>query len=118
MVGFIIAISLILFGCYLMYRETFEGLGVLICLFSLIFLFFHIAGICFKSFEYERFLSKRVAIQETLKSARKTKNNIELMSIANELIEHNKELAEIKFKNNTLFGVYIDDKFMNLKPIK
>jgi hypothetical protein len=118
MTGFIIAIILILFGCYLMYRETFEGIGLLIILFSLFFLIIHTYFICFRNFEFEKFLSKRIAIEETLKSARKTKNNIELMSITNELIEHNKELAEIKFMNNTLSDVYIDDRFMYLKPIK
>lgn len=118
MIGYIISISLIALSCYLLYREKIEGIAILLFAFSLGFLIFHTYCICTRSYDYEVFLTKRKAIEETLIEARKNKNNIELTSVIKEVIDFNKELNEIQYKNTTIFDVYIDDRFNNLKKLK
>lgn len=70
------------------------------------------------NYRYEMHIAERNSFIESLKVARLNKNSIELAAISKDIIEYNKDLAVTKFENQGLFDCYIDDRFMDLKPIK
>ena len=61
---------------------------------------------------------ERNSFIESLEIARSNKNSIELAAISKDIIKYNKDLAVMKYKNEGFMDCYIDDRFMDLKPIK
>lgn len=100
---------------YIMY----DFYGFVICLIFGTWLIIHIVGMAKASYEYELFVQRRNAFEQTLNSARENGNQYETAAIVKEVAEWNTTLATEKFYNKTAwFDQYIDDRIETLEPIK
>jgi len=118
MVGLIIGLLIFVIGLLLLIFLHWEFLGTLFCVLSFVFILFHTPTWLLAERKYELTVIERNSIIETLEVARAKENNLELASITKEIIEFNKELAMWQYNNSTELDCYIDDRIMNLKPIK
>ena len=115
----IVIIALFILGIYLKGHPWYEFTG-----FCLTYIFgwvaiFHFAVLLFVKYDYEKFLNKRNAFQQTLIEARENGREIESAAILQNVAEWNIDLAEYQYDNTTwLLDQYIDDRIMSLKPIK
>jgi len=117
MIGLIIGLAILIFGIVLCFKD-FDFLGIIFSILSLLFLLLHIPTWLFSSYDYELTVTERNSIIETLEVARAKENNLELTAITKEIVEFNKKLAKGKYNNTTILDCYIDNRIMNLKPIK
>jgi len=119
MIELIIGLAILGFGISLCFQnETFEFFGILITILSIIFLMIHIPTWLLASHKYEIHIVERNSFIESLETARVNKNNIELASISKDIIEYNKKLAILKYENTGFLDCYIDDRLIELTPIK
>lgn len=118
MIQILIGLGIFGFGVYLCIKETYDFFGIMICVLTFVFLLIHTPFWLSRNYRYETHLVKRNSFIESLENARQTKNNIELASITKDIIEYNKDLALLKYDNTGILDCYIDDRFINLKPIK
>ncbi len=101
------------------WTSDYDMIGFIISMISGIYLILHIVGWSVSSYSYNVFLVKRNAFVETLKEARKGKNQFEVAAITKDVSEWNQKLAEAKYDNNIfLLKDYVDDRVINLQPIK
>jgi predicted ferric reductase len=101
------------------YNDHIEFLGTLIAIVSVLYLIFHILLWSFSSVNYNLFVTRRQAFAETLERARQDNNSLELASISREISEFNQILAQLKYENSLFFlQDYVDDRFMDLEPIR
>ena len=119
MITLFILIALIAIGGYLTTKWNYELLGTFMCLAFGLLLILHSFALGIVSYEYELFVQKRNAFEQTLKNARENGNEYETAAIVKEVAQWNVELAEYKYDNKTLyFDQYIDDRIELLEPIK
>jgi hypothetical protein len=119
MIELIIGLGILGFGISLCFQnETFEFFGILINILSIIFLMMHIPIWLSSTYRYEMHIVERNSFIESLETARVNKNNIELASISKDILEYNKKLAILKYENTGFLDCYIDDRLIELKPIK
>jgi len=113
-------IGLVAFGIYLSTTDRYDILGIFITVIIGFFtLFFHIPALLLKDYDYNIFVVKRDAFESTLNETREMGRDLETAAILREVSEWNVKLAEKKYDNTTLIlGQYIDDRIMNIKPIK
>lgn len=114
----ILIILLILFfgGLYMCRRFAF---GLIISLLSGMYIILHLLLWGIATYSYNIFYVQREAFVETLDSARKNSNPIELAAITHDILKWNQELAERKYDRSTfLLRDYIDKRTELLKPIK
>ncbi len=115
----IILISVLFIIAQHTYNDNLEvicgAFGIIFC----IVFFLHIICLSTVNYGYEQLLVKRDSIEETLQYARKNNNPIELATISQDINKFNQELASSKYVNTTLlFDQYIDDRIMNIPPIR
>ena len=118
MIGLLIGLGILGFGISLCFYKNSEFFGILISVLIIIFLMIHIPTWLCSSYKYQMHLTERNSFIESLQTARANKNSIELASISKDIIEYNKNLAILKFENKGLLDCYIDDRIIELKPIK
>ena len=118
MIELIIGLGILGFGISLCFYEAYEFFGILISVLTFLFILFHTPTWLLASHKYKMHIVERNSFIESLENARENKNNIELASITKEIIDYNKELAMLKYENNTFLDCYIDDRIMDLKAIK
>ncbi len=115
----IILIVLVLIGVYLSTTWDFDLLGFLMIAFFGSYLLIHILFWLVASYEYELFVEKRQAFEQTLANAREAEREYEVAAIIKDVAEWNVKLARQKHDNNFfLLDSYIDDRFEDLEPIK
>ena len=118
MIELLIGLGILGFGIILCIKETYDFFGNLICVLTFIFLVIHIPMWLSANYRYEIHIVKRNSFIESLENARLNNNKLELATISKEIIEYNQRLALLKYDNNGILDCYIDDRFVNLKPIK
>ncbi|CAB4136541.1 hypothetical protein UFOVP309_27 [uncultured Caudovirales phage] len=118
MIGLLLGLAILGFGISLCIYENTEGFGILISILTSLFLLIHIPMCLGSSYKYDRNLVERNSFIESLKNARLNNNNYELAAISKDIFQYNKELAILKYENNGILDCYIDDRYLNLKPIK
>jgi hypothetical protein len=120
MIVFLILVFFFIIGIILpnYIAEDYEILSILITATCIALLIFHTPAWLSVNYRYEMHIAKRNSFVESLEIARSNKNSIELAAISKDIIEYNKDLAVTKFENQGLLDCYIDDRFMDLKPIK
>jgi hypothetical protein len=118
MIGLFIALGFIALGIFLCFYETYDFAGMCFIIFSLIFLMIHVPCWLAKGHRYERHLVERNSFIESLNNARLNDNKYELAAISKDIFQYNKDLAVLQYENKGLLDPYIDERIMNLKPIK
>jgi hypothetical protein len=120
MILFLILVFFLILGIVLNFFDNndLELLSIPIIALSILLLFFHTLSWLTVNYRYEMHIVKRNSFIESLQIARSNKNSIELAAISKDIIEYNKDLAVKKFENQGLLDCYIDDRFMDLKPIR
>lgn len=117
MIGLIIGLLFFIAGIFLLMYEW-EFLGVIFCVLSFVFLLFHVPTWLLSERKYQRHIVERNSFIESLENARLNNNKFELAAISKDIFEYNKNLAILKYENGTLLDCYVDDRFLELKPIK
>lgn len=121
MLTLIISLLLITFGIVLirMDRSISFFIGVLLCFIVGIFAIIHTIEWSTASYQYEVFVEKKKAFEETLKNSRENGDPLENATIMKEISEFNQTIASEKYHNKHFFlGQYVDDRIENLEPIK
>ena len=118
MIGLFIALGFIALGIFLCFYENYDFAGAFFIIFSLIFLMTHLPCWLASSYRYERRLVERNSFIESLNNARLNDNKLELAAISKDIFQYNKDLAVLQYENKGLLDCYIDDRIINLKPIK
>ena len=121
-VGFVLYV----FGKFFQYRRdphdlefAFKVLGLCIAFIGIICSLVHFFSWTSSDNEYEYALVERQAIERTLEQTRKYGNENELNSVTLKVIEYNIDLAIKQYENTKWYqDCYIDDRFMDLKPIE
>ena len=120
MIIFITLLLLTVLGIYIAKKSyDYEFLGVIVSLIFGLYLIIH--GIMFftVSYEYENWLVKRNAFEETLKECRENGRDIEAAAILKEVSEFNKTLARARNDKKYFFTKdYIDDRVFDIDFIK
>jgi cell division protein FtsW (lipid II flippase) len=115
----IILILLLAIGILLLRQYDWETLGITIVTPVTIILIIHVFGLLLAPYSYNVFVEKRNAFEQTLKDARENANDLERAAIIQNVSQWNIELAEKKYNNTTfILSPYIDDRIMDLEPIK
>lgn len=124
MITLIILIVLIAIGCVLSKRESYgfghdyQASGVLMIITFGLLLIFHSIAWRISFYEYEVFVEKRNAFEQTLKHSREVGNEYETAAIVTQVAEWNIDLASRKYDNKTIFiNQYVDDRIELLEPI-
>jgi len=121
MITLIILISVIIVGIYLTKKLDYEHhitVGFIILFFSMA-LIFHCFYFFMTPYNYEIFLTKRNAFEQTLLESRESGNFYETAAIVKEVAIWNEELAMQKYINSfLLLDQYVDDRIESLEPIK
>ena len=120
MITLIILLVVCCVGLYLLlYKDDYEGLGILSLIFGGFFLLTHLLFYLHARYNYELFVEKRNAFEQTLNESRESSNKYENAAIVKEVAAWNQELAKSKYQNKTIFfDQYIDDRIESLEPIK
>ena len=120
MIVFLILVCFFIIGIVLTFSNNLdlEILSIPIIVLSIALLIFHIPSWLSVNYRYEMHIVERNSFIESLEIARSNKNSIELAAISKDIIEYNKDLAVTKYENQGFLDCYIDDRFMDLKPIK
>lgn len=120
MITFLILVFIFIIGIILpnYLDEDYEILSILITATCTALLLFHTPTWLSVNYRYQMHIVKRNSFIESLEIARSNKNSIELAAISEDIIEYNKELAVTKYENQGFLDCYIDDRFMDLKPIR
>jgi len=118
MIGLLIALVFITLGVFLCIYETYDFFGIFIIVLSLLFLMIHLPCWLCSSYKYEMHLVERNSFIKSLNNARLNDNKYELAAISKDIFQYNKDLAVLQYENKGLLDSYIDDRIMDLKPIK
>ena len=119
MITLIIAVLILVAAIFLLRTYDYDLLGLIVIIFDSLFLFFHIVSLLLLTYDYELFVVKKESFQRTLSESRLNSRELESATILKEVVEWNKDLAERKYNNTTLFfDQYYDDRIMELEPIK
>jgi len=116
----IILCVLIGLGIYLLNKTyDFELIGVILITVAGLYLLLHLIFWSLASFDYNLFVEKRNAFEQTLKVARENGRDLEAAAITKEISEWNQSLASKKYSNKLfLLTNYIDDRVETLNPIE
>jgi sensor domain CHASE-containing protein len=100
-------------------NDFFEFIGLVLSVVFSIVLIIHILSIVSIEYDYNIWLAKRNAFEETLSAARQSGNKYEVAAIVSEISKWNEELSVAKFKkDHWYFSQYYDDRVKTLEPIK
>lgn len=111
-------LALIGIGIYLIHLEV-DLLGILLSAIFFLYLIVHLLCWSLSSYDYNIFVEKRNSFVETLEYARENESKFELASITRDVSEWNQKLATFKYQNKLfLLKDYVDDRMMDLEPIK
>lgn len=114
----VLVLSIVFFNVFDDYNLV-MGISIVTSIVSGVWLFFFILLTSMSSYEYERFMVRRSAFEQTLNECRLNGNQYETAAIVKEVSEWNESLAENKLDNSKfLMETYVDDRFESLKPIK
>jgi len=115
----IILLVLLGIGILLLRNDDYDILGAVITAPVLIILILHVISVLLVPYNYNVFVEKRNSFEETLKDARQNGSDLERAAIIQNVSQWNIKLAEIKYNNTTfILSPYIDDRIMDLEPIK
>ena len=122
MVLFIILVS-VLVGSILSFkwceRHSVPALPIITGFVSGIWLLIFCLLTSMSSYNYDKFVVRRNAFEQTLNECRLNGNQYETAAIVKEVSDWNQQLAENKLDNSKfLMDTYVDDRFEQLKPIK
>ena len=117
MLVLIILLSFIVIGSILVINNIL-GLGLILVILSTPFIIVHCVKFFSQGYQYNLYEQEYNSLKESLYYNRENGREIEAASVLNEVIEMNKDLATKKYKNKTILGYYIDDRFETLKPIR
>jgi predicted signal transduction protein with EAL and GGDEF domain len=93
--------------------------GWIFIIISIVTLPFNTIEMLTVEYDYEMMVAERNAYQSTLNGLREINNEFETLAIGTDIIEFNKNLAKEKVQNESWFyGPYIDDRIINIKPVK
>lgn len=124
MITGIIFFTLDLLGGLLVYKNRYRNdllhfIGFCTSVIFTTILFLHLLFISTVEYEYNIWLAKRNAFEETLSAARQSGNKYEVAAIVSEISKWNEELSVAKFKkDHWYFSQYYDDRVKTLEPIK
>lgn len=119
MIALIISLIILGIGTYLFRTRNYDTLGVIIIIFTSMFLVFHVALISFKSYDFELYMARRDSFERTLNESRKSGRELEAAAMLMQVSQWNETLSVRKFNNTNLFlGQYNDNRIMDIKPIK
>ena len=119
MLTLIILIGLIILGVYLSTLWDYESFGSLLLILSSFYLLIHCIAFFSTSYNFDLFVEKRNAFEQTLKDSRETGREYETAAIVSEVAKWNVRLAVQKYDNTTYyFDQYVDDRVKLLEPIK
>jgi hypothetical protein len=114
----IVLLALIALGILLM-NLGLDFIGRLIVVITVFFSLYHLPNILTVEYRYGLLLAERNAFEQTLRQARENGNVVESAAILQKITDWNVVLAIAKYDNaNWFFGNYIDDRVMELEPIK
>jgi hypothetical protein len=120
--GLIITLALIVFlviGIKLLNRWEWEGTGIIITTTSAMLLALHLILFLTVRYNYAIFKVKRDSFEMSISNCRLDGNEMECAAILKEVSLSNIELSSYKFHNSIPFiGIYVDNRFDNLEPIK
>lgn len=89
--------------------------GIIILIFSGIFLIIELSFLIFKPIEYKKFKIKYDVIKETITS----KDDVRDASYTNQIIEINEKIKNCnEFKNSIWIGIFQNEKICNLELLK
>ena len=114
----IIGVFIFLSGIALLkYSYDWEAIGVIMILIG--FFMFIILGLCkFTSpFDYAEVEIKRDILQEQL-DVSENRDKFMDSQLTMQVIAINSKIQKEKFYNTTVWGWYVDDRFMTLEPVK
>jgi len=115
----IILLVLLGIGILLLRNDDYDILGITIVTPVTIMLIFHVICVLLAPYNYNVFVEKRNAFEETLKDARQNGSDLERAAIIQNVSQWNIRLAKYKYNNTTfILSPYIDDRIMDLEPIK
>jgi len=124
MLTLIILLLITVIGILTLYYSLNEsiGFGVLhtfaIVIFG-IWLIVHSISLATVEYNYEMYLVKRNAFEQTLKNTRANGNPYETAAIVESVAYWNESLAKYQFQNKTFYyNQFIDNRFNNLLPIQ
>lgn len=117
---FFILLSLAILGIIVSIKSSeYDFAGFMIAVLAIITLIFHIVVWSLSSYHYNKRVVQREAFTSTLEYARENNHQLELAAITQEILQWNQELESDKYDNSLfVFDCYIDDRVMNLKPIR
>ncbi len=92
--------------------------GVFLIVISGILLLCSLGAFVSKGYKYMGTDAIRSSYVETLNESRKNGDPIERAAVIKDIMKFNADLAEKQFYLGTMWGIYIDDRFATMKPIK
>jgi cell division protein FtsB len=99
------------------YSDLYDGLNI----FSTIAGFILVISLIILPFMYysgKAEVQRYYALKETIDQSRQNKvSDIERAALTKEIADYNKDLAEVKYWNDSVFDIYIPDYLANLKPL-
>ena len=95
-----------------------EMLGMIITLFSAIFMVIALMGLIFQPLETRRFLQQYEMIRIENEWARSEGDKIERMALRTQINTLNADLVELQYWNETVFDIFIPDDVMTTKLIR
>ena len=113
-------VALIIIGVIIDKKSEYGSVfGILIYVLTGFMLIIHLICWSISGYQYHICLVERNAIQSTIDYGRTNEKYIESAAILSKISDFNKELAEYKYNNTTwILDCYIDDRVINMEPIK
>lgn len=100
------------------YIDLYDGLGIVSSIFGFV-LVISLIILPFSYYSGKAEVQRYYALKETINQSRQVKgSDIERAALTKEIADYNKDLAEVKYWNNSIFDIYTPDELANLKPLK
>jgi hypothetical protein len=117
MIHLLIVIAILVIGFFLARSYNYDALGILVVAIGLI-------GVCvlgiakgMSPYKYNVTLIKRNVLQEQLDICNE-RDKLMDATLTLQIVEVNMSIDREKYYNTTSWGWYVDDRFMELEPIK
>lgn len=119
----IIMISLVvvlIIGYVLFLKDKEESiLGLILIVVSGLSILIGASCLLTKGYDYEKFVAKRTAFQQTLQQVRQSNRTLESAAIISKIAEWNSELASYKYDRTVLLlKDFVDERIDTLQPIQ
>lgn len=117
MTALIIAIALIVLGYFLLNTWSFDGLGILLLGAGVVGgLLLIIIKLC-SPFEYEEHQIERNQLQHQLEVSKDRDILMDTM-LTMKIVQINTTIEKQQYYNGTVWGWYVDDRYMTLEPVQ